>query len=507
MPLPLITSQRFWRSCALLIVAACCLYASTAQIAGVDFWLQAKVGEIIVQSHDIPRTLLFPFTEIAEQRFNAHEWLSSILFHQLLQAFGTTGLPLIHSLLGLALLVMTVWLGTVRKPGNWALGLLGGLLAVMVENYRHVLRPELIATLLMIGFWIALEKFHQTHKWPYALAALVLQVIWVNVHGSFILAPLLVAVYCAGSYLDQLKEARQWLAMPNRASWLLGGLAIVSLAACLINPFGDEMLRFVFGFSNDPELRHLIGEWGPTLTTRWLHEPGWWIAVIVWGATAAWLCFGFRRLSAIDVLIFLLFSALAVKAIRFPVYLGIVAAYLLNGLRPATWDTEGIQTRFFKATAALGLILMGLVTMFGNAYGVKPYSYGLYRMGPDIEAALSTPAYQGNVFNSMELGAELIYRAYPRLKPTIDCRIDSYGLEYYKYTVTLLNSPELLQEFIERYQVRYMLYEIQRVLDAEKKGTFDATRWRVLAQDRQFVFMEYQPQASGRSSKARDTKP
>jgi hypothetical protein len=496
MNLPPAQSLRFWRTCALLMVAIACIYASTVQVAGVDFWLQAKIGEIIVQSQEIPRTLLFPFTEVADQRFNAHEWLSSVLFHGLLKVLGIGGLPLIHGLLGLVFLGMAIWLGIVRNSGNWATSLLGGLLAAMVENYRHVLRPELIATILLIYFWINLEKFRQENRWQNALLALFLQVIWVNVHGSFILGPLLAGVYCVGNHLDTLKATRKWNTSFSRTSRRFGYLALTSLAMCLFNPFGDEMLRFVLGFSNDPELRYLIGEWGPTLTTRWFGEPGWWIAMFVWISSALWICFRFRRLSAIDILIFLMFTALAVKAIRFPVYLGIVAAYLLSGLRPAAWDAVHVQIYFLKATAAVGLVLVCLIAIFGNAYGVRPYSYGLYRMGPEMEQALSNPAYQGNVFNSMELGAELIYRAYPRLLPTIDCRVDSYGLDYYKYTAALLTSPELFQEFIDRYQVRYMLYEIKRVLDAEKKGTFDPSNWRVLAQDRQFVFMKYEPSAA-----------
>lgn len=485
--------QRLWRICALLIVAVCCTYASTAQVAGIDFWLQAKIGELIAQTHDIPRTLLFPFTEVAEQRFNAHEWLSSLLFHGLLSTLGTEGLPLVHGGLGLILFALAVSLGLVCSKGNWATSVLGGLLAVTVENYRHVLRPELIATLLLIGFWIALEKLRERASLRYVIGALILQVIWVNVHGSFILGPLLAGAYSAGCHLDNVRIAQKWTVRPSNTSLTLAVLAIGSLVACLFNPFGYEMLRFVVGFSNDPTLRIVIGEWMPTFSVRWLGEPGWWIAITVWLASAIWICMRYRQLSAIDLLVFLMFTALAIKAIRFPVYLGIVAAYLLGRLRPASWTVAQVQVQILQITGAIALVLIALVATYGNAYGVKPYSYGLYRLGPDLERALENPAYRGNVLNSMELGAELIYRAYPRLLPTIDCRIDSYGMDYYKYTMSLLGSRELLAEFVARYQVKYMLYETPRLLNAIKLGTFDESQWRVIAQDKRFVFMAREP--------------
>jgi hypothetical protein len=487
---------QLWRTCALLVVLMGCFYACTAQVAGVDFWLQAKVGELIAVSHEIPSTLLFPYTEIAEQHFNAHEWLSSIAFHGLLTALGTAGLPLVHSVLGLFLLGMAVWLGMVRSGGNWATSLLGGLLAVAVENYRHVLRPELIATLLLMGYWLVLERLRLLYARRYILLALLVEVVWANVHGSFILGPLLAGIYVTGNHIDTIRNRHNVWAPPTRSTQLLAGVTLASLAACLVNPFGVEMLQFVVSFSTDPALRTIIGEWMPTFHTRWVREPGWWIAIIVWLASAWWICWRRKNISAIDLLVFLFFSTLAVKAIRFPVYLGIVAAYLLGGLQPDSWAQLQIQIRIFKGTLVLGLVLSGLVAAYGNAYGARPYSYGLYRLGPDMEAALSNPAYQGNVLNSMELGAELIYRGYPRLRPTIDCRVDSYGMEYYKYTLALLGSRELLQEFVDRYHVRYMLYENVRLMAAIKAGTFDERQWRILAQDKRFVFMEYRPYAA-----------
>ncbi|WP_141211473.1 hypothetical protein [Rhodoferax sp. TH121] len=482
-----------WRNYALLVTTLCCIYASFVQVAGVDFWLQAKIGEIIFDSHEIPDTLLFPFTEVASQHFNAHEWLSSLLFHVLLLSVGTENLPFIHAALGLLLFVFATSLGWVCSRGNWATSLFGGLLAVTVENYRHVLRPELIATLLLICYWIALEKLRQRIRPQYTFYIILIQVIWVNTHGSFILGPLLAGVYAAGNHLDSIRHSQAEVFRPNRLSLVLAGIAFSSLGACLINPFGDEMLRFVIGFSNDPTLSVLIGEWMPTFSKRWVNERGWWIALIVWIACVVWICIHRQKLSAVDVLVFLLFTALAYKAIRFPVYLGIVAAYLLTRLQPEVWKLPHFQLAITKIMAITSSILIILVVLYGNAYGVKPYSYGLYRLGPELEAALEDDSHHGNVLNSMELGAELIYRAHPRLRPTIDCRVDSYGMDYYRYTMSLINSRELLQEFVKRYQVKYMLYETPRVLDAVRRGTFDATQWKILAQDKRFLFMQYEP--------------
>ena len=63
----------------------------------------------------------------------------------------------------------------------------------------------------------------------------------------------------------------------------------------------------------------------------------------------------------------------------------------------------------------------------------------------------------GNVLNSYELGGELIYRDWPRLKPSIDSRVDSYGDDYLLFSIQLLQDEKLLDLFLEGNRVSYML--------------------------------------------------
>jgi hypothetical protein len=70
---------------------------------------------------------------------------------------------------------------------------------------------------------------------------------------------------------------------------------------------------------------------------------------------------------------------------------------------------------------------------------------------------MKDPEVSGNVLTAMETGPELIYNAYPRLKPSIDARIDSYGFDYFSFQKALLVDRKLRDEFVERYDVRYVL--------------------------------------------------
>lgn len=481
---------RIWRLVAASLAGILCLYVSIVQLNGVDFWLQAKIGEIIVRDGVIPGTLLFPFTEAADFKFNAHEWLTSILFHLLLVAFGESRMPFVTGLSGLLFLYLVARLAYFRSDSNMAAALLFGIIALLTENYRHVLRPELISLLLMCCYWIFLEKFRTRPNWKHAIFSVITVILWANSHGSFILAPLLTGIYAAGSQLDRIILARRGGDQSSQNSLTLGYLCVAHLAACLINPFGIDLLKFVIGFSNDPALRMIIAEWSPTLDSRWFNVPGFWLAGAVWLGTLLVILKNFQRLSAVDALLFLLFSALAVKAIRFPLYLGLASAVICAPYIGPWYRTPHHQTRLYQWIAGIALILGGVTFVYGNAQGRHPYSTGVAKLSDQMVRTLENPIHQGNVLTSMELGAELVYRAYPRLRPSIDCRVDSYGLEYLYAQERLLYSDEKLQEFVRRYNVQYMLMDRARLREALQDQAWRSDRWVVVAMDKSAVFLK-----------------
>ena len=91
----------FLRLAAFVIIFVTVGFISVAPQVANDFWLQATVGELIVSNHAIPTTLLFPFTEIQNAKFNSHEWLPSVLFYGVIQLAGKSWLPLVLGVLGL----------------------------------------------------------------------------------------------------------------------------------------------------------------------------------------------------------------------------------------------------------------------------------------------------------------------------------------------------------------------------------------------------------------------
>lgn len=485
------TKPSWLRIFATVAFAICVLYACTVRLSGVDFWLQAKIGELIVQSHAIPQTLLFPFTEIVTEKFNAHEWLMSVLFYLSLSTLGEDGMPFLIGALGLALFASMARLTYIRTNGNYAFALLGGFVSVLVENYRHVLRPELPSLVLMALLLIQMERFRSRPNFASTWWSAFIIVIWANSHGSFILGPMIVGMYSSGLYIDAVRASQFKTLAPNRTVIQFAGLTMLSGIACLVNPYAWELVQFVFSFSVTSDASKSLTEWLPTFDPRMFAVRGFWIALGVWTVMAVAVVYGRKRLSAIEWLMFFAFSYLAYKAIRFPVYIGMVAAYIIPACLPPSWLNKTHEPRLLYASILISLVTIFGVYQYGNAGRNSIYTdLDSTKFTIPMVNVLSDPSLQGNVLNSMELGAELIYRSYPRLRPSLDCRLDSYGFEYSNFNGALFNNDALLNEFVLRYDVRYLLMSANVFENFQKLSNWKGGKWRLYFGDHRAVLLQ-----------------
>lgn len=482
-------ADRSLRIFATALAVALVGFVSTTQQVSNDFWLQAKIGGLILSGHAIPETVLFPFTEIRDSAFNAHEWLPSILFDWVLRTLGESSLPFINGLLGCTLYALVVRLAYRKNNGNLPAALAFGLLALAAENYRHVMRPELISLIFLVLCLECLRSIQVRYTNRSAALFLILSTLWANTHGSFVLAPMLAIACSAGCWLDQRQEGRE--ISLSHPTTIFFGLALGAFLCTLVNPFGLNIWKFVLNFTHAGVAKAEIIEWIPTLDPRVRPIRGTWIGLATIGIGLGLLWKKRRTISHVDALVFLLFLGLMLQAGRFLVYAGIAATFALSG-GPAT--NTAASTRAFGGVLFMTLVLWGVVLRFGNATGVYPYSLAdQTKLTPAMVHALSDPAVQGNVLNSYALGAELIYRTYPRLRPSIDSRIDSYGDDYFYMHESLLRSRPAMDEFVRRYSVRFLLLDLADLEIVQSAGAIEPDQWQIRLMDRKAILLEHIP--------------
>ena len=483
---------RFIRVLATVAVLAAVAFISITPLNNNDFWLQAKIGAMIVQNGEVPRTVYFPFTPIQTATFYPQEWLPSILFYGFVRGFGEAALPFILCLLSLSIFGLLVRQAYTKSKKNLAWALLLGLLAIGGENFHNAFRPEIIGLIFLLIYWAILEKIRKQPSLKLAIAAFAIAVLWANSHGSFILAPVLAGIYAVGSLADGLWPEPG----AGQRNWQYGnakrfmGIAIAVAVGSLINPIGVHLWGYVLHLSGSEVVRQNIVEWIPTTDLRLMQLRGWWIGLACLALAVA----GFllrRKMSAVDILLLALFIALGTRANRFLIYSGIIASFTLAPLAQAGWNTAIAQRRIFAVLGMVSVLLLGLAARFGNAKGAYPWRDDWNEsLRPGMVAALANPRLHGNVLNTFHYGSELIYRAYPRLQPSIDGRIDSYGDDYFLMHQALLTDDKRFNDFVAQYGVRYLLLDPHDSLLFTQLKSWHEGQWKLIFEDPKAALLE-----------------
>ena len=458
---------------AIVVVALLCFVPPSTN----DFWLQAAVGRLIWTTGEIPRSALFPFTEVRDFPFHAHEWLSSLGFYLLEDRLGHETLIFVNGLLGLALFALLYRLAH-RLTKSFAASLFVAVAALVAANYRFSLRPELFALLLAALQLNLLTGYRESGRPAYLAACVPLGLLWANLHGSAPVALAIAAAFAVGALMERRR------ALPYVACLLAMALAM------LVNPYGASIFRFAWSVENATFLRSYIYEWTPSLHGPFVGSRGFWAFIAYVGVIGAAVATARGRVSAAGALLLVMFGYLAMTTQRHIALFAVVSVYPLSVALAqfrSEWDRLRVVQIGLPAVLLTGACLL---VAYGNLYGGYPYFVPSNRFSLLLVEYLENESVRGNVLNSYSLGGELVYRYYPRLRPAIDSRIDIYGESYARYVDALSHDAGLFREFVERYNVRYVLLPwqefdggIRRMPDLQRDG------WHIAFADHRMVLL------------------
>ena len=182
--------------------------------AGIGWHI--RTGQLILATHAIPH--VDPFSSTAGsvtggQPWFAWEWLYDVIVGWLDRAAGLNGVVLFTALIIAGLFAWTFRL-LLRRGTNFLVALVLTLLAASAAMIHFQARPHVVSWLLtVVWFWILEsqeERCAGAHSdsshadsdspgsWPLWVLPL-LMVVWVNVHGGFLIGFALLAIYWAGA--------------------------------------------------------------------------------------------------------------------------------------------------------------------------------------------------------------------------------------------------------------------------------------------------------------------
>ena len=200
-----------------------------------DFWFHLKTGEYIFNTGLIPKQEIFSFTAYG-RTWIAHGWLAGAFFYAVYSKVGLYPLMFIFALLT----TFAFWIVFRRTDGHPLIRYFAIVLGTCAVLPNLGVRPRIFSLLLVSIFLVLLTDHVQERKMRAIWWLVPLMVLWVNLHGGFIIGLLLIALTLVGIPLDDWSEKKR-----ISTSWprlrTLGLVLVGCLIAVALNPYGVKM--------------------------------------------------------------------------------------------------------------------------------------------------------------------------------------------------------------------------------------------------------------------------
>jgi hypothetical protein len=240
------TLSRVWVALAVLLPV---LASLVARLSSVDLAYQLRAGAEILDARAIPTIDTWTFT-VYGQPWVDQQWGAQVILRIVEAIGGWVGLAVFRAAL-VGLIFGGLALVGIRRGLDWRTSSLLALAAFVVAAPALALRPQLLGMLCLVTVLLLVvdRRAHPGRLW----LAPVVVAVWANLHGSFFIGPMVLALAWLEDVDDQGPGARRTLLV-----------ALVSVAAACLTPSGPMVWAYAVGLSTNPSVTAQITEWQPT---------------------------------------------------------------------------------------------------------------------------------------------------------------------------------------------------------------------------------------------------
>lgn len=319
------TRRGFWGSFTLdhlwvlTILGLAALFISVLPLPPNDLWWHMAAGRIMVAEGAWLQTNRWAYTLPYETGYVYQSWLSEVLLYWLWRIGDVPLLVLTRTFVITASYGLMAW-HAFRRTGQGKAVAIALVFAVLIGWNNWTLRPQTLALLPGAAFIVVLDSFlsrRVSARWLVALPPLM--VVWVNLHGSFILGAVLLALAWLGVALSGIRKRPD---TPGDQWSRLRSLTFVSLAtllATMVHPLGVGVFPYVRDLLTDTPSQTRIVEWQPPTNAISFTNTGFWFFLLLL-LLPLLLASGRRRSSAADLLWYAALAWLTIGGVRYAMW-------------------------------------------------------------------------------------------------------------------------------------------------------------------------------------------
>jgi hypothetical protein len=468
---------------------------SSALLNDADTGWHIRNGEFILATHSVPRTDSFSYTK-AGQPWYAWEWLYDAVIGAIHHVAGLNGVVLFAAVV-IAFTFALLFRFVLRRSGNFAAAVALTLLAENAASVHTLARPHILSWLFTLLWVEALYRFEEG-KSSALLWLPPLMLIWVNVHGGFILGLVLLGLFGC---------ARIWTHLTAPSAKNIRQIAQLAICFCaclavtLVTPYGYKLHVHVYQYLSNGYLMNTIAEFmSPSF-----HQAGYgyfelFILLSVFGIVLA-----HDRITATDLLLLLFsihaglyaarnipISAIMMSLAMGPMLAGVISpepgqhvyprwlGSVLEAVHDISENMGGLEKQFRGHALAI-VVLAGSVAISlngGRVMSKQVLSAHFDEKAFPVKATefIAAKGIHDHLFNSDGWSGYLIYKLYPTTKLYFDDRHDFYGEAFIKEYMKAADATWQWREPLDKYQVKWVLIASDSPLSSVLKERKD---WRL----------------------------
>lgn len=405
------TAPLLWLGLALCVTLA---IAFLLPVTPQDYWWYLRVGRDTLAAGALPRIDTLSYTQAGSPVVN-FSWGAAVLFWLIYKLGGLTLTVLVRGLL-VALAYSLVWL-TARRLGAGRIGAaLVFLLAVLASSNNWSIRPQLFAyPLFALALYLLYRWQNGDRKAVWWLP--LISLLWVNLHGSFIMLILL-----TGAALVFGRGDKRLLALA------FAGI----LLATLVNPRGPGAWTYVYDSLTLPS-QQFSAEWHPPVNSGWQMN-----IFFLWLLAFPLLAvFSPRKLDHLEWTWFLGFGFLALWGERYVIWFVFILT-VLTSLMLADWENKYLGdpkpgSPALNLTLSLAFVLLPLALLPGVRDAWWPEAPSVTENTPiaATEWLAARPDLPGPLWAEIGFASYLEF-ALPERPTWVDTRFEVFPVEQWQ---------------------------------------------------------------------------
>lgn len=463
------------------------LYVGSNLLADCDTGFHIKAGEYMIQTRSLPK--YDPFSLFSPPMpWPTHEWLSDVIMASIAKVSGLTGVVLFFIFV-ISITYSFLFRVLRANKGNLIIDIILIVLVLLTSQIHWLARPHVFTLILLMAWYYVLDSFqNDRNNFLYLLPPLML--LWVNLHGGFILGFITIIIYLLYNsiklYISEDTDKERY---ERKVKYFLLAM-MVSVLFSFVNPKGFHTLLFPFEVVSN---RLIMDNYSEFLSPNFhfdTYTPFRFFLLLMIAFFAVFK----GKLNFIELMLVLIFSNMALFSGRYiPLFAMMVAPILSKNANIMLNQTSNnkvtdLIVKKGKVQEAIDESARGyiwpvvaiLVVMSFTASNRINFKFDEKIKPVAAVEFMKKEHILGNMFNNDEFGDYIIYSTYPQYKVFFDGRADIYGNEKLQDYLDVFNMKPGWEKVFEKYNINWIIWDAK---SAQSQYLILKKDWKLIYSD------------------------